>query len=88
MRFDNSYTTLPERFFARIEPLPVPAPKLIAWNERLADELSLNGLATNDEQLAQIFSGNLIPEGADPIALAIALIFSVSSPAAQSGTVT
>ena len=52
--------------------MPVPAPKLLAWNERLADELGLNDLGTNDEQLAQFFSGNLIPEGAEPIALVYA----------------
>ena len=27
--FDNSYARLPERFFARLAPTPVPAPRLI-----------------------------------------------------------
>lgn len=70
--FDNSYARLPEGLFARVEPQPVPAPKVFAWNELLADELGLTDLNPNDEQLAQIFSGNLVPEGAEPIALVYA----------------
>jgi uncharacterized protein YdiU (UPF0061 family) len=72
MTFDNSYARLPERFFARFEPLPVPAPKLLAWNEQLAGELGLSGLAEDDAQRGQVFSGNVIPDGADPISLAYA----------------
>lgn len=76
MSFDNSYARLPERFFARVAPLPVPAPELLAWNEGLAGELGLNGvdgkLGDKDERHAQMFGGNLVPEGAEPIALAYA----------------
>ena len=61
-----------ERFFARVNPLPVPSPKLLAWNERLAGELGLNDPGRNDDRLAQIFGGNLVPEDAEPIALAYA----------------
>ena len=72
MRFDNSYARLPERFYARVKPALVPSPKLIAWNEGLAEDLGLSGLAKSEEQLARIFSGNEIPDGAEPIALAYA----------------
>jgi serine/tyrosine/threonine adenylyltransferase len=68
--FDNSYARLPEAFFARVNPTPVSAPKLIAFNEDLAGELGLDVEAFDGEAGAAIFSGNRVPEGADPIAMA------------------
>jgi len=72
MTFDNTYTRLPERFFTRAQPATAPDPKLLAWNAPLAEELGLSDLATSETRLAQIFSGNEIPEGAEPVALAYA----------------
>ena len=34
--FDNTYARLPDRFFARLAPTPVRAPKLIRLNRELA----------------------------------------------------
>ena len=42
IRFDNTYVTLPERFFAKQEPAPVPAPSLIRLNRELAAQLSID----------------------------------------------
>jgi uncharacterized protein YdiU (UPF0061 family) len=70
--FDNSYFRLPERFYSKQEPSPVTAPILIKFNWPLAAELGLNLQDVSDEYLAQIFAGNKIPIGADPIALAYA----------------
>ena len=65
--FSNSYTRLPERLFARIKPEPVAAPELLAFNHPLAQSLGIKG--DNDiQELAQIFGGNRVPEGAEPIA--------------------
>lgn len=72
MNFDNTYARLPEHFYARVQPAIAPSPKLLAWNTELAEELGLNGLAGSNERIAQIFSGNEIPDGAEPIALAYA----------------
>lgn len=70
--FDNSYARFPERFFARVTPAAVPSPRLLAWNASLADELGLASLASSEDRLAQIFAGNEVPDGAEPIALAYA----------------
>src|SRR4051812_31972632 len=70
--FDNSYARLPEPFFERIAPTPVRAPELVEFNQRLAGELGLNLSGIDDARLARWFSGNEIPPGADPIALAYA----------------
>ncbi|WP_427145082.1 protein adenylyltransferase SelO [Rhizobium pisi] len=69
--FDNSYVGLPERFFAPQTPTPVTEPWLIKLNEPLAAELGLDvGVLRRDG--AAIFSGNLVPEGAQPLAMAYA----------------
>ena len=66
--FDNSYAKLPDRFYRRIHPAKVSAPSLIKVNEGLAREL---GIEPKD-LTAEVITGNTVPEGADPIALAYA----------------
>ncbi len=70
--FDNSYGRLPERFYSRLEPTPVKEPELIALNIPLAERLGLDpdALATPDGVAA--LGGNLLPDGADPLAQAYA----------------
>jgi uncharacterized protein YdiU (UPF0061 family) len=70
--FSNSYARLPERFFARLEPTPVDNPHLIQFNAGLATELGLHIAGLDADTLAGIFAGNLIPQGAEPIAMAYA----------------
>ncbi|HEX9983689.1 MAG TPA: YdiU family protein [Thermoanaerobaculia bacterium] len=69
--FDNSYARLPERFFTRTAPTPVAAPRLIHLNHALANDLGLDGEALAADGTA-VFAGNVIPEGAEPIATAYA----------------
>lgn len=67
-QLDNSYSRLPETFYARLQPTPVKAPRLIALNLPLAAELGLKV----DEADVDIFAGNRLPAGAEPMALAYA----------------
>jgi uncharacterized protein YdiU (UPF0061 family) len=69
--FDNRYVTLGERFYERTNPTPVQKPGFIRFNEALAGELgfSTNNLSAAD---ADIFAGNLVPKGAEPLAMAYA----------------
>jgi uncharacterized protein YdiU (UPF0061 family) len=71
-RFDNSYARLPAAFFARLDPVPVGRPQLVVFNEALAGLLGLNADALKGAEGAAVFSGNRIPEGAEPIAQAYA----------------
>jgi uncharacterized protein YdiU (UPF0061 family) len=68
----SRYAALPEHYFARLRPTPVARPRLIQFNRALGEELGLDTRDLDDEQLAAIFSGNLVPEGANPIAMAYA----------------
>jgi serine/tyrosine/threonine adenylyltransferase len=68
----SSYAGLPERFFARVAPTPVAEPKLLKFNSELAAELNLNLSALEPAALADLFSGNALPPGTIPIAMAYA----------------
>src|SRR3954471_19051593 len=70
--FDNSYARLPDRFFARLPPTPVSAPKLIRLNRQLASELGLDPDWLASPEGVQVLAGNSIPEGAEPTAMAYA----------------
>ncbi|WP_170438989.1 protein adenylyltransferase SelO [Ruegeria arenilitoris] len=64
--FDNSYARLPGAFYARQSPEPVRAPRLVAFNDDLAQVL---GISPGDAQdMAQVFAGNTLPDGAEPLA--------------------
>ena len=71
MLFDNSYQTLPQDFFERINPVPVKDPQLIIFNNDLGRSLGIDQ-KINKKELANIFSGNEILKGSSPIALAYA----------------
>ena len=70
--FRNSYAALPDAFFARVQPTPVARPRLIAFNHALAEELRLDTRLADAQTLARLFSGNDLPAGADPVAIAYA----------------
>ncbi|MFC9709734.1 YdiU family protein [Paenibacillus sp. NPDC056933] len=70
--FDNSYARLPQTFFTRQGAEPVKSPKMIIFNTLLAASLGLNAEALNSDEGANVFAGNLIPEGAEPLAQAYA----------------
>lgn len=70
--FDNSYARLPESFFSRQIPTPVNSPVLIILNDSLATSLGLNVQELQSEEEVEVLAGNLIPEGAQPLAQAYA----------------
>lgn len=70
--FDNSYATLPARFFAEQPPSPVTEPGIIRINESLATLLGLDIDVLKSDDGAAVFAGNALPGGAQPISLAYA----------------
>ena len=67
--FDNTYSTLPSQFFHKQKPATVTKAELIACNFQLAKELEIK-LPSSGLEL--IFSGQMVPDGADPLAQAYA----------------
>jgi len=70
--FENTYSRLPPRFFARLAPTPVAAPRLLRLNAALAADLGLDeGWLRSPDGVAML-AGNRLPDGADPLAMAYA----------------
>ena len=70
--FENTYARLPERFYARLNPTPASAPRLVKLNMELARTLGLDPDALASEQGIAILSGNSVAEGSEPLAMAYA----------------
>jgi len=75
--FNNKYVNLGAAFYVKTHPVPVTNPTLIKFNGALAKTLGLSATELNANEgaainAAEIFSGNVIPEDAEPIAMAYA----------------
>jgi uncharacterized protein YdiU (UPF0061 family) len=70
--FDNSFARELEGFYVARQPAVVPAPRLLFLNEPLAEELGLDLASLDAAASAAIFSGNTLPDGAEPLAQAYA----------------
>lgn len=68
--FDNTYARDLQGFYEPCQPANVRTPVLLFFNHGLAEELQLGLAGQDDTTLANIFSGNTLPEGAQPIAQA------------------
>ncbi len=72
IRFSNTYSQLPGHFYERQKPTPVASPRLIRANQPLAAELGIASGWLESAEALGVFSGNVVPPGADPIAQAYA----------------
>jgi len=63
--FNNTYTKLPKIFYAKQKPVFVAKPKLVIFNDELATSLGV-------PYELDVFSGNAIADGSEPIAMAYA----------------
>lgn len=62
----NTYVELPEIFYEKVSLNPVSDPKLVLYNESLAEQLGLS--SDKKEELVAVFAGNELPENSIPIA--------------------
>ena len=66
--FDNSFARSLKGFYASCEANPAIAPKFLLLNQGLAEELGLDPVTLDSEAGLAIFSGNVAPEGSEPLA--------------------
>lgn len=66
--FDNSYARLGGQFFTKLNPTAVKNPSLIALNASLAGDLGLDAKALATPEGIAALAGNVVPEGAAPLA--------------------
>jgi uncharacterized protein YdiU (UPF0061 family) len=71
-RFENSYARLPERFFQRVNPTSVAAPRLVRLNSALAEKLGLDPSRLASSEGIEVLAGNRIAAGSEPLAMAYA----------------
>jgi serine/tyrosine/threonine adenylyltransferase len=69
--FQHSYSALPSQFHVPVNPTPVANPQLVVFNGELAEALGLDAEAL-ERNAATLFSGNQLPEDANPLAMAYA----------------
>src|ERR671916_134823 len=70
--FNNSYARLPDRFFARVAPTPVAAPRLIRLNRELAVQLGLDPDWLASPEGVEVLAGKRVADASEPIATAYA----------------
>ena len=80
LRFDNRFTrelpadpevggrTRPvsRAAYSRVQPLTVPAPRIIAWSPEMSAQLGLDDDVWDSAEAAEVFSGNRLLPGSDP----------------------
>jgi len=70
--FDNTYARDLAGLYASVRPAPASAPRSLFFNEALARELGLDPAVWGGEAGAPVWAGNVVPEGAEPLAQAYA----------------
>ena len=72
VRFENSYNSLPETFFKRVKPEKMPNVGLFLLNQKLSENLNLDGNWLQKKEGIQFLSGQNLIKDSDPVALAYA----------------
>ena len=70
--FDNTYLQLPEALYSKLSPVPVTEPEMVILNRPLATDMGLDFSGMSPDAQAALFAGNVLPDGAEPLAQAYA----------------
>jgi uncharacterized protein YdiU (UPF0061 family) len=66
--FANTFAALPAAFYTRLAPQPLPDPYVVGVSGEVADLLGLPSELLNSPQFAEIFAGNRLLPGSEPLA--------------------
>ena len=69
LKFSNRYARLPEHFYSRVRPTPLPTPYLVSFNAGAAKLIDLDATEAQRPDFAEHFSGNRLPPAAEPLAM-------------------
>ena len=69
LNFDNRYARLPSAFYRKLDPTALAAPYLVAVSDDAAALLDLDAVETRSERFLNVMAGNLVPQGAEPLAM-------------------
>lgn len=68
LRLGSRYARLPDAFHTRLAPTPLPSPHLVAASADVAALIGLDPAETMRPEFVELFSGNRLPDGAEPLA--------------------
>ena len=63
------FASLGETFYSRVRPEPLPEPRLVSLNPRLAAKFGLDETDFRKPEVLEVFAGNRLPRGASPLAM-------------------
>ncbi len=63
------YSSLPESFYRRVKPQPLSDPHLVSFSPVMAELLDIDEAELNSPEFVEIFSGNRLVNGSNPIAM-------------------
>jgi len=69
LTFDNHFARLPEAFYSRVAPTPLPAPYLVSFNAAAARLIDLDPAEAQRQDFAEYLAGNRLLAGCDPLAM-------------------
>ncbi len=67
LKFDNTFARLPENFYRRVKPTPLPAPYLVSFNESAAELIGLDPREAAKPEFVEYFTGNKPLPGSEPV---------------------
>jgi len=69
LHFEHTFAGLPDSFYSRQNPTPLPEPYLVSFNKNAAHLIDFDNTETTRADFAEHFSGNRLPAGADPLSM-------------------
>ncbi len=69
LHFDNRFARLPDLFYTRLSPTPLPAPYLVSFNSDAAALIDLDPAEAKRPDFSEYLSGNCLLPGSDPLAM-------------------
>ncbi len=69
LRIDNRFARLPGDYFSRVQPTPLPSPRLLHFNTDAAALIDLDPEEARHQKFAEIFSGSQALPGAEPLSM-------------------
>jgi uncharacterized protein YdiU (UPF0061 family) len=72
LNLKSSYLHLPNAFYTKINPVPATSPNIVIFNEELSESIGLPLSSMTNQEKANFFSGNQIPNDLTPFSQAYA----------------
>ncbi|WP_051219039.1 protein adenylyltransferase SelO [Oceanobacter kriegii] len=69
LQLQSHFAQLPGHLYTRMEPTPLPDPRLVSANVKVAEQLGIDPCSLQPDLLASLMGGHELPEQAAPLAM-------------------